>query len=137
MHRPLGRIRALGFVLLVAGVAASSATAAPPDAKVRLDGQAELLAPAVVRVTVSYKCAQGVDGVQLEASVSQPDTEAFANTGEFRIDVLCTGKWETLALTLTPPGEPRPFELGAAIGRATIFTAGGGTERRRPVRIAA
>ena len=137
MHRPLGRIGALGFVLLVASLTASSATAAPPDAKVRLHGQAELLAPAVVRVTVSYKCPQGAVGVQLEASVSQPDTEAFANTGEFRIDVLCTGRWETLTFTLTSPGEPRPFELGAAIGRATIFTDGGGAERRRPVRIAA
>jgi hypothetical protein len=125
----------LGVVFVAACIVVSSATAAAPDAKVRVEGQAELLAPSVVRLTVSYKCSPDSGTVQLEGSVSQPETEAFANTGEFRLYVVCTGKWETVTLTLTPPGEPRPFALGAAIGRATIFTDAGGAERSRQIRI--
>ena len=131
-------VAVLGVMAVLAGVAASGATADPSDLKLRIDGQAELISPWAVRLAVSYDCPVSFGTAELEAAVSQRETGAFANTGEFRLEVPCTGKWETLIETLGSPGpDPPAFVLGAAEASVIIVAATQDESRGRKVRIVA
>ena len=120
--------------------AASTARAGAPDGKLRLDAHAELLAPNVVGLTVSYKCAESVGTVGIWLYAFQPATQARARSGDLGGDlpqVLCTGRWQTVDWPVANP-EPNPpaFQPGAALAGASLFIGDESVGLERHIRIA-
>ena len=129
-------VAVLGIMVVLAVTAASSATAVPSDIKLRVEGQAELVSPTAVRLTVAYDCPVGSD-TDLSAAVVQPETDSFASA--FLPTITCTGRWETIILNIVSPSPSfASFVPGQAL--ATVrSSAGGGVQdfRERSVHIVA
>jgi hypothetical protein len=109
-------VAVLGIVVVLAGVAASSAGADPDRLKLRIGGQAQLVSPTTgtVFLDVSYDCP-AVNGTALIlAAVNQGER---LGTTEIFFDIPCTGKWETLAIGLGPPLPGFELQLGPADAR--------------------
>jgi hypothetical protein len=64
------------IMVVLAGVAASGATADPSDLKLRIDSQAQFLSPTAVLVPVTYDCPAGGGTTELGAGVFQGEEQA-------------------------------------------------------------
>jgi len=111
-------VAVLGIVVVLAGVAASSVGADADRLKLRIGGQAELVSPTSVRLDVSYDCPAENETALLAAAVSQ-EGEGFASTEVF-FDIPCTGKWQTIVVSLVSPHPDFGLEFGPAAATATM-----------------
>jgi len=119
-------VAVLGIAVVLAGVAASAATADPDRVKLRIDGgQAQLDPPGTVHLEVSYDCPADNGTAQIFASVHQGERLA---TTELFFDIPCTGKWETLVVGVGAPLPGVEVQLGPADARVTIRDELGRTE---------
>jgi len=124
----------LGVMVVLAGVAASGATADPSGLKLRIAGKAQLVAPTAVLVPVTYDCPASNEPAFLQAGVFQPE-EAAAFT-EIPVEVPCTGRWATIDMLLFSPDPAFSLELGPADAFASIRHGPEGfDDRERKVRL--
>jgi hypothetical protein len=122
----------LAMTVALAGVAASSVTAAPTDLQVRIDGKVQLISPGLLQVPVTYECPASFGTAFVSVGISQADTGAEGF--DFTNATTCTGEVATVVFTFTSINAGT-FLPGKAYAIATIGTIAQSDSRARRIHI--
>ena len=121
----------LAATVVLGGLTASSASAAPSDIKISVGPQAILVSPSTLELPVTYNCPASFGFGGLEAGVQQAATGAAGVGGEF---ALCTGEATTVLVTINTVNG-KTFELGQALAKARLGVWTEAVEQTRRIQI--
>jgi hypothetical protein len=121
----------LGVTIVMGAFAASSATAAPSDVKVGIDGQAQFVSPTTLQLPITYVCPATLGTAFINVSVSQVETGA---NGFGSSSAPCTGEARTVVVSVMNFGM-FPWVLDQALATASLFTAGQSDSHRRRIQV--